>query len=319
MDGEENKKGTGYTLLYAMAYLHALLPFRILYIISDILYLIIYYLVRYRRRLVRKNLRNAFPEMPEKSIVKIEKKFYRHLCDYFMETVKTLHLTDGEARRRMRFENPEVINRLTAGGKSCILSLGHYGNWEWVPAVVTHFIPGVEQGFIYKKLHSAAFDRLFLKMRTRFGSCPIEMHGAFRQMIRFRDGGKTLVAGFLSDQRPSPRQECYWTLFMNRLTPVQTGMEKIARYLGTSVVYLDMRKVKRGYYTGKFSVITPDAGGTPEFAITERYVRKLEETVMREPSCYLWSHDRWKFAKPGQGNSAKSARRAGMAPGAGIQ
>lgn len=298
MDDEGSKKGIGYSLLYAVAYLHALLPFKVLYILSDILYLIIYHVARYRRRLVRKNLKNAFPEKPEKSIVKIEKKFYRHLCDYFVETIKTLHLTDEEARKRMKYENPEVINRLTADGRSCILSLGHYGNWEWVPSIVMYFTPGVEQGFIYKKLHSAAFDRLFLKMRTRFSSWSIEMRSAFRQMIRFQNEGKTLVVGFLSDQRPSPRQAHYWTIFVNQQTPVQTGMEKIARRLGTSVVYLDIEKVKRGYYTGKFFVISPDASEAPEFTITERYMRKLEETIMREPAYYLWSHDRWKFRKP---------------------
>jgi KDO2-lipid IV(A) lauroyltransferase len=124
------------------------------------------------------------------------------------------------------------------------------------------------------------------------------MRSAFRQMIRFQNEGKTLLVGFLSDQRPSPRQEHYWTTFMNQQTPVQTGMEKIARHLGTSVVYLDIEKVKRGYYTCKFFVISPDASEAPEFVITERYMRKLEETVMREPAYYLWSHDRWKFRKP---------------------
>ncbi|MDR2815572.1 MAG: lysophospholipid acyltransferase family protein, partial [Proteiniphilum sp.] len=284
MDDEGSKKGIGYSLLYAVAYMHALLPFKVLYILSDILYLIIYHLVKYRRRVVRKNLKNAFPEKPEKSIVKIEKKFYRHLCDYFVETLKTLHLTGEEARKRIKFENPEIINRLIADGRSCILGLGHYGNWEWVPSIVMYFTPDVEIGFIYKRLHSAAFDRLFLKMRTHFCSWPVEMRNAFRQMIRFQNEGKTLLVGFLSDQRPSSRQEHYRTTFMNQQTSVQTGMEKIARRLGTSVVYLDIEKVKRGYYTGKFFVISPDASEAPEFAITERYMRKLEETVMREPA-----------------------------------
>lgn len=298
MDDEGSKKGIGYPLLYAVAYLHALLPFRVLYVLSDILYLMVYHVARYRRKLVRKNLENAFPEKTRKNIRKIEKKFYRQLCDYFVETIKTIRLTDAEVRRRMKFENPEMINRLTADGKSCILSLGHYGNWEWVPAIVLYFMPGVEQGFVYKRLHSAAFDQLFLKIRTRFRSMSIEMNTAFRQMIHLRNEKKTMVVGFLTDQRPSLQQGHYWTTFMHQLTPVQTGMEKIARHLGTSIVYLDIQKVKRGYYTGRFFLITPDAGEEPEFAIMERYIRKLEETIMREPAYYLWSHNRWKFKKP---------------------
>ena len=298
MDDEGSKKGVGYSLLYAVAYLHALLPFKVLYILSDILYLMVYHVVRYRRKLVRKNLKNAFPEKSEKSIRKIEKKFYRHLCDYFVETVKTLRLTDEEVRKRMKFENPEIINRLGSKGKSCILSLGHYGNWEWVPSIGLYLMPGMETGLIYKKLHSSTFNCLFLKIRSRFCANPIEMRSAFRQMIRFRNEGRTMVAGFLTDQRPSPRQDQYWTTFLNQDTPVQTGMEKIARHLGSSIVYLDIEKVKRGYYSGKFFVITPDASEETECTVMERYIRKLEETTMREPAYYLWSHDRWKFRKP---------------------
>lgn len=298
MDDEGSKKGVGYSLLYAVVYLCALLPFKVLYILSDFLYLIVYHLVGYRRKLVRKNLKNAFPEKSEKSIVKIEKKFYHHLCDYFVETIKTFHLSDQEVRKRMKFENPEMIDRLTANGKSCIVSLGHYGNWEWVTSIGLHLASDVKLGLVYKKLHSSSFDYLFRTIRSHFGAKPIEMQSVIRQMIRFQQQGETTVIGFLNDQRPSPRQEKYWTIFLNQQTPVQVGMEKIARRLGNPIVYLDIEKVKRGYYNGKFFVITPDASEEPEFSVMEKYMRKLEETALREPAYYLWSHNRWKFKKP---------------------
>ena len=298
MDDEGSKKSIRYSLLYAVTYLHALLPFKVLYFLSDILYLIIYRVVRYRRKMVRKNLKNAFPEKSEKSIVKIEKKFYRHLCDYYFETIKTLRLSDDEMRKRMKFENPEMIERLTSNGKSCIVSLGHYGNWEWVTSIGLQLLSETKLGLVYKKLHSEPFDNLFLRIRSHFGAIPVEMHNVIRQMIRIQNQEEVMVIGFLSDQRPAPPQEKYWTMFLNQQTPVQVGMEKIARRLGNSVVYLDIEKVKRGYYVGKFFVITPDAGDEPEFSIMERYMRKLEETVMNEPAYYLWSHNRWKFKKP---------------------
>lgn len=297
MDDEGRKMGRGYSLLYVVAYFHALLPFSILYLLSDILYFGIYYLVRYRRKLVRRNLENAFPEKSRKQIVKLEKKFYRHLCDYFVETIKTLRLSDEEARRRMKFENPEIINRLTADGKSCILSLGHYGNWEWVPSIVMYLQPGVKQGLIYKELHSSAFNSLFLKIRSRFSPRPIEMLSAYRQMIKLQQAGERMVVGFLTDQRPPRYHDQYWTTFLHQDTLVQTGMEKIARLLACAIVYLDVTKVKRGHYVGRFFVITPDASLEPEFVIMERYIRKLEETVLKEPAYYLWSHNRWKFKR----------------------
>lgn len=297
MDDEGSKKGIGYSLLYAVTYLHALLPFKVLYILSDIFYVIVYHVARYRRKLVRKNLKNAFPEKSEKGIVKIEKKFYRHLCDYFVETIKTLRMSDDEIRKRMKFENPEMIDRLVSNGKSCVVSLGHYGNWEWVTSVGLHLISDIDLGLVYKKLHSTAFDQLFGIIRSHFGARAIEMKSVIRQMIQAQQQGKVMVIGFLSDQRPGRKQEKYWTSFMNQQTPVQVGMEKIARKLGNSVIYLDVEKVKRGHYVGKFFVISPDASEDSEYSITERYIRKLEETAMREPAYYLWSHDRWKFKK----------------------
>lgn len=297
MEEDSRKKSIGYRVLYAIAYLHALLPFSVLYILSDVLYVFAYHMIRYRRPMVRKNLENAFPAKSEKEITKIEKKFYHHLCDYFVETLKTLRLTDKEVRKRMKFENPEIINRLTKNGNSCLLSLGHYGNWEWVPSIGLYLEHGVEQGLIYKQLHSQAFDQLFLRIRSRFSPRPIEMRSAFRKMIKSRNDGKTMVIGFLTDQRPPQNMEHYWTRFLNQETLVQTGMERIAKQLAFSVVYLDIEKVKRGHYVGKFFVVTPDASQEPEFAVMERYMRKLEETVLHEPAYYLWSHNRWKFKR----------------------
>lgn len=297
MEEEKSKKSFGYKLLYAIVYLHALLPFWVLYLLSDLLYFIAYYLVRYRRTVVRKNLTNAFPTKSEKEISEIEKEFYRHLCDYFVETIKTLTISDEEARKRMKFENPEMINRITKGGSSCILSLGHYGNWEWVTSIGMYLMPDVKQGLMYKQLRSEAFDRLFLKIRSRFSPRPIEMRSAFRKMIKLRNDGKKMVIGFLADQRPPENPSQYWTTFLNQDTLVQTGMERIARQLNYAVVYLDIEKVKRGYYVGKFFFITADASQEPEFTVMERYTRKLEETVLNDPAYYLWSHNRWKYTK----------------------
>ncbi|MDD4415720.1 MAG: lysophospholipid acyltransferase family protein [Proteiniphilum sp.] len=294
---KKRKKSAGYLLLYSVIYLHAMLPLGVLYLLSDILWLFVYHIVRYRRKLVRMNLGNAFPEKPAKEIRRLERKFYHHLCDYFVETIKMLHLSDSEARVRMKFENPEIISRLTRDGRSCLMCMGHYGNWEWVTSFGINHLPELKQGFLYKRLRSKPFDLLFLKIRNRFRPEPIEMRRAFRKMIQLNNDGKAMLVGFLADQRPPKNNDHYWTTFLNQDTLVQTGMEKIANHLGLSVVYLDITKVKRGYYTGKFYVITPDASLEPEFEIMERYMRKLEETILKEPAYYLWSHNRWKFRK----------------------
>lgn len=298
MNEEGSKKSISYSILYAVAYLHSLLPFSVLYLLSDILYFIVYHVVRYRKKVVRKNLRNSFPDKSDKEIKELERKFYHHLCDYFVETIKTLNLSEDEMMKRMKFENPELITRLTSNGGACVLSLGHYGNWEWVPSICLHIDKSIEAGLVYKELSSGAFDKLFYKIRRRFNSVPIEMNGVFRKMINARNEGKRIVVGFLTDQRPKRQMPMYWMKFLNQDTPVQTGMERISKKLSCSIVYLDITKVKRGHYNGKFFVVTPDASVETENVIMERYMNKLEETIIREPAYYLWSHDRWKFKKP---------------------
>ncbi|HHT30329.1 MULTISPECIES: lysophospholipid acyltransferase family protein [Petrimonas] len=296
-----NRNGIGFYLLYGAANLMALLPFPILYLFSDILYIIVYCLVGYRRKIVRKNLTRSFPHKRKKEIRQIERQFYRHLCDYFVETVKTLRISEKEIRKRMVFTNPEIINRLIQNGKSCILSLGHYGNWEWVPSISLYLSPGVEPGQIYKELKSKAFDELFLRIRARFKPLSIEMKSAYRTIVRKRNEGISMVIGFLTDQRPRKHGNEHWTTFLNQDTLLQTGMERIARQLGFSVVYLDIRKVKRGHYVGNFSVITPDASAEEELTVTEKYTRKLEETILNDPAYYLWSHNKWSRSRNQEG------------------
>ncbi len=298
MKKKTNKRsGAGYYLLYGISYFHALLPLSVLYVLSDALYFFLYYIARYRRKVVRKNLTNAFPFKGETEIEKIEKDFYRFLCDYYVETIKLLHISDEEIKQRMTFDNPELLNELAKNGNSCIMSLGHYGNWEYVPSIGFYLSPEIVQGQIYKQLHNKTFDRFFLKIRSRFSPKCIEKGEVFRTIVKNRNVGRSMVIGFLTDQRPPRYYDQYWTTFLNQDTLILTGMERIAAKFGFSVVYLDMQRVKRGYYRGTFSLITPDASQEEPYAVTEKYMRKLEKTILRDPAYWLWSHNRWKFAK----------------------
>ena len=299
----KSNNNLGYWILYGACYLLALLPWFVLYLISDLLFGVIYYLVGYRREIVRINLKNSFPEKNEKDIVRIEKEFYHFLCDYFVETIKLLHISDEEVKRRMIFENPELINELTKDGNSCLLSLGHYGNWEYVSSIGFYLSPQIVQGQIYKKLKSEAFEKFFLKIRSRFSPQCIEMKSAVRTIIRNKRQGAAMAIGFLSDQRPSRNLDQYWTRFLNQETLVLTGMERIARQFGFAIVYLDIKRISRGHYSGRFSLITIDASQEEEFAITEKYMRLLESTIRRDPPYWLWSHNRWKFEKKTENKS----------------
>lgn len=301
---QKDKKGIGYYMLYGVASTLALLPFCVLYFISDILYFIVYRIVRYRKEVVRKNLKNSFPEKSESEILSIEKQFYHHLCDYFVETIKILQISDKEVRKRMVFQNPEILNQIAQNGNSCLLALGHYGNWEYVPSIGMYLLPIIEQGQVYKQLSSPTFDKFFLKLRDRFSPKSIEMKSIYRTIITNNRNNKTMTIGFLSDQR-APLSSSYITTFLNQETRVFTGLERIARQFGFAVVYLDIKKVKRGHYVGDFSVITYDAKLEEENAVLEKYMEKLEETIKYEPAYYLWSHNKWKHNKNNNSENKK--------------
>lgn len=300
-----HKKPIGYHLIYALLKLHALLPLRVLYVFADILYVITYHIVRYRRQMVRKNMSNSFPDKTEREIVKIEKEFYHHFCDYFFETIKLLHISDHEMKQRMQFHGLDLLAEAMTDHKSCIMYLGHYGNWEWVPSIGLHLPQEMVKAQIYQLISSRSFDEIFIKIRTRFKSLNIERKESMRSIIKLRNKGKQVLYGFISDQRPPRYYDQYWTTFLNQDTLTLTGTERIARKTKFAVVYLDIQKIKRGHYLGTFSLISADASQEPEYAITEMYMRKLEKTILRNPAYYLWTHNRWKFAKKKEsGNKA---------------
>lgn len=292
-----HKRPIGYLLVYGVLKLHAFMPLSVLYIFSDILFVLVYHLVRYRRKMVRRNLTNSFPEKTLKEITVIEKEFYHHFCDYFFETIKLLHISDEEMRQRMKFTGMDVLAEAMKDNKSCIMYLGHYGNWEWVTSIGLHVPKKIVTAQIYQLISSKSFDELFIKIRTRFKSLNIERKESMRHILKLRNDGQQVVYGMISDQRPPRYYDQYWTKFLNQDTLTLTGSERVARKTKFSVVYLDIVKNKRGYYVGTVSLITPDASKEPEFAITEMYMRKLEQTILRQPSNYLWTHNRWKFAK----------------------
>lgn len=286
-----------YYIVYAVLYLHALLPLKVLYIFADILYIPLYYIIRYRVKVVKNNLKNSFPDKNTKELRQIEKEFFHHFCDYFVETIKLLHITDSEIRERITFDNMDIVKDLMEDNKSCIMFLGHYANWEWVPSITLEFTDGTLLGQIYRPLKNKAFDNIFLKLRSRFGSVSIPKNNTLRSMIEFKKENKKVLIGFMSDQTPSVANIHYWTNFLNQETPVYTGVERIAKKTGFSVTYLDIIKTGRGKYKCYVKLITADPKNEPEFAITEKYIREMEKTILRHPAYWLWTHKRWKHKR----------------------
>ena len=294
------KDNIKYRIIIGLLTSVAHLPLRVLYVFSDIAYLSIYYVVRYRRKTVRHNLEMVFGTADRKRIIAIEKKFYRHLCDCMVETVKLLHISDEEVDRRVDVTNGEYIDSIIRSGHSVVLFLGHYGNWEWVQAIIHHFSEPLVGGQIYKPLHNEVMDRTMLRIRSRFGLECIPQDRAVRRLIGIEREGQKFVIGFISDQRPSGKLLHHWTGFLGIDTPYMVGGETIGNHVDARFVYLDVEKTSRGYYRLTFCPVEPDPGDREEYPYTREFMRMLEKTILRNPAYWLWSHKRWKRHRPSQ-------------------
>lgn len=274
------------------------LPFRALYMMSDVTAFTLRHIIRYRRKVVKTNLGAAFKGMHKRDLHRIEKKFYRNFTDSFFETAKLLNISDDEMRSRVSFEGLDIIDRMLDSGRSVTVYFAHTFNWEWAPSVTlfARHRPDdkVEYGQVYRPLRSAGFDALMLELRSRFGSVSYPKEQVLRRLIEARDRGQLTVTGFMSDQHPGHGDPGHITNLLGIPTRMISGTETLARKLGTGVVYWDVVRMGRGRYKIITRLLAENAADTRPGELTEAYTRRLEHTILRDPALWLWTHKRWK-------------------------
>ncbi|WP_262921871.1 lysophospholipid acyltransferase family protein [Segatella cerevisiae] len=281
-------------IVYGLFYLISLLPFRVLYALSDVGYLIVYYVLRYRRQIVRRNLVSSFPEKSESGIIEIEKGFYHWFCDYFFEATKLLSIKEEHLKKRFKVCNVDEVEACFDNGQNVAAVLGHYCNWEWLSCMGI-YLPGKVMGLIYHPLANKPFDELFKKIRSSSrGSVVISKKHIIRKLIEYRQKKIMSLFGYISDQGPKWENIHLWLNFMHHDTGVFTGAERIMRKVNDAVFYVEMSRPKRGYYNATFKLITKNPNALPEYEITRRFFALLENTIRKDPKFYLWSHNRWK-------------------------
>lgn len=285
-----------YYLLYGVVYLLSLLPFWVLYGIADCIFVLVYYLIRYRRKVVRNNLVTSFPDMPLKEVKRIERRFYRWLCDYFLETFKLLSMGDAKLLCHLEFRGGEQVEQAFAEGRTVALVMGHYCNWEWLSAVGLAFphYPEAVKGLIYHPLRSDPADWLFIDIRSAHGGLCINKRHVLRHLVEFKREKKHILFGYISDQTPKWENIHLWLDFLGHDTPVFTGGERIMRKMDDAVFYMDMERPCRGKYICNIRLLSAHAAQEEENAITRCFFKMLEENIRHEPAYYLWTHNRWK-------------------------
>ena len=286
-----------YYLLSFFLKLLSYIPFKVMYVLSDGLFYLLYYVIRYRRPIVRKNLTESFPEKSEQEIIRIEKNFYRYFTDQVLESCKMTTISPEEVSRRMKFTNVEAADAVLKSGKSIALYIGHYGNWEWVSSIPLWLGKEVRAVQIYHKLRNESMDKLMLQIRERMGAVSVEMRKTARYITEMANSGQVSIVGFIADQSPRKKEVRHFLPFLHHNTPVLTGTEKIIKHYDFEAWFLNMKRVKRGYYEAELIRIHENPKDLPDFELTAIYYQMLERMIQNRPELYLWTHNRFKHAQ----------------------
>jgi len=281
--------------LIAIARITSIFPLFLIHGISDLISLIAYYIVRYRRKVVRVNLKHSFPDKNISEIISIEKRFYRYFTDYFMETMMSRFISEKRLSRHFVYKNAELINSYFVKNRSIILVTAHLGSFEMslqMPKFIRHKVMAV-----YKPQSNKGFDMFFVKLRERCGIEAVPMNAIGKRIYQNVCNNTPSVTYLLSDQRPDRLNVRYWTMFLNQETPVLLGPERLSVKYNQVVLFLSVKRIKRSFYEASFELIEDNPQTTKEYEITEKLTRHLEKLIKADPSIYFWTHRRWKHRR----------------------
>ena len=280
-----------FILIYPLLWVISILPYRLFYGFSDFVYFLVYRVVGYRKKVVRDNLKLVFPEKSEAEIRHIQKQFYKHMCDMFLEMIKTMNLSKAEVKKRYNVTNIEILREIEKE-KSILIVCSHFANWEWNVSINNYV---TAKGYaVYQKVGNKYFDAFIKRVRARWNTTLITQQETAKTVVRDKQNGIIGAFGMVSDQSPMVSRARYWTEFMGIKVPIFNGAEALARKLDLAVVFLKVSKVKRGFYKAEFIPITTSGATTGKNEITDQFLRLTEQQIRERPEHYLWTHRRWK-------------------------
>jgi len=281
-----------YVIIYPFLWLISILPFRLLYMISDGVFILIYHIIGYRKKTVNFNLELVFPEKTQKERNVIAKKFYHHLCDMMLESIKSMTISESEMKKRFVFTNVDELKKFEDQNRSIVLMCAHYANFEWIFVLQRHI--NFKGYAIYKRLENKYFDRLIKRIRARYNSYLITTKETISVLTEAKKNGELTINGFISDQTPKIYKAFHWNHFMGVKVPVHTGAEMLAKKLDMSVVFFGVKKIKRGYYETTFNTLAENPYDYKDYEITDAFLKLVEQQIYEAPEYYLWTHKRWK-------------------------
>ena len=284
-----------YSISFPFLWIISKLPFRLFYWFSDCIYILVYYIIGYRKKIVRNNILIALPHESEEKRLVIEKKFYQHMCDMFLEMIKTMSISSEEMKERFKITNIELLKEYEQKNKSIILLAAHYASWEWLLSI--NESTSFKCYGVYKKVNNKYFDAKVRAIRSKFKSILVTTDNTIALINDNEKNGVMSLYGLASDQSPQVHKTFHWQEFMGITVPVHTGAEMLAKRYDLEVVFAKVKKVKRGYYEATFVPIANNPKSIPDYEITDAYLKEVEQQILEAPEFYFWTHKRWKHRR----------------------
>jgi lauroyl/myristoyl acyltransferase len=284
-----------YSISFPFLWIISKLPFRLFYWFSDCIYILVYYIIGYRKKIVRNNILIALPHISEEKRLVIEKKFFHHMCDMFLEMIKTMSISSEEMKERFKITNIELLKEYEQKNKSIILLAAHYASWEWLLSI--NESTSFKCYGVYKKVNNKYFDAKVRAIRSKFKSVLVTTDNTIALINDNEKNGIMSLYGLASDQSPQVHKTFHWQQFMGITVPVHTGAEMLAKRYDLEVVFAKVKKVKRGYYEATFVPIANNPKSIPDYEITDAYLKEVEQQILEAPEFYFWTHKRWKHRR----------------------
>ncbi|MBN2668109.1 MAG: lysophospholipid acyltransferase family protein [Bacteroidales bacterium] len=281
----------GAQLAILLIYSFKLIPFKILHFKADGIALLLGKVIAYRKKIVTENLQDCFPENSQEENNRIITKFYRNVSDILLESLKGLTINQLAMKRRFKVLNPEILDAYFESGQSVMCLAGHYANWEWGIQAVNGQIKHRAIS-IYKPLSNKVLEKFMHSKRSQSGMLlfPIdETKAAFAHMMK--EPSAIILA---ADQSPSNVEKSILVNFFNRPLGFLHGPEAYLSKVKIPVVYFDVQRIKRGFYTMEILPIYDGKTELRKNELTQRYASLLEAIIRKKPEDWLWSHKRWK-------------------------
>jgi len=284
-----------YLLFRGFVALFHIMPFRLAYAFSDLVYLVTYRIMGYRTKVVMTNLRNSLPGKTDAEYKKITRAFYHHLGDMLVESMKSFTMSEAAVVERYRYNRVSELNECYKEGRGAICVAGHYANWELAGIASGSQLLHKPVGF-YKPMTNKYIDSYTQRTRVQGRSALVSINDT--RAVFEKDWGEPPIFYMIADQSPPTARLAHWVPFLNQDTAVLHGPEKYARVLNLPVFYAWIKPVKRGYYTIDFIPLFLEPKNTKTTEITAAFMKILEDQIIEDPRYYLWSHRRWKLQRP---------------------